>query len=253
MIGEPNGGQHQSRPAKTATLIAQRIVHEIFERHLTEGDPLPPEREMLEAYNVGRGTLREALRYLEIEGVLEIRPGRNGGPVVASPTSRHLASTLALLLQFHGTPFRRIMEARFYLEPTTARLATERLTPDLERQLLGSVERMTSLIGDMDDFLVENRNFHEAIAWGSDNPLLGYLLNSLHWITDGSRLGAQYSARYQRAITDAHRRIVEAMVARDAERAAAEMSAHIQEAIEFFERRNPEILNRDLRWGVASP
>src|ERR1700761_327644 len=87
------------RPQKTAILLAQRIVGEITDQNLAPGTLLLPEREMLQRYGVARGTLREALRFLEIQGVLTIKPGPSGGPTVNTPDPRSLASAIALLLQ----------------------------------------------------------------------------------------------------------------------------------------------------------
>ena len=74
------------RPQKTAILLAQRIVGEITDQNLAPGTLLLPEREMLQRYGVARGTLREALRFLEIQGVLTIKPGPSGGPTVNTRT-----------------------------------------------------------------------------------------------------------------------------------------------------------------------
>src|ERR1700682_4416911 len=87
------------RPQKTAILLAQRIVGEISDQGYGPGTLLLPEREMLQRYGVARGTLREALRFLEIQGVLTIRPGPAGGPTVNNVEPRSLASAIALLLQ----------------------------------------------------------------------------------------------------------------------------------------------------------
>ena len=86
-------------PPKRSEVIAQRIVKDIRTRGLRPGDPLATETDMCASHSVGRSTLREGLRILELLGVIEIRPGRGGGPVVAAPNSRHLASTMALLMQ----------------------------------------------------------------------------------------------------------------------------------------------------------
>src|SRR4051812_39401907 len=94
------------RPQKTAMLVAQRIVADINRRGNTFGDRLPPERAMLEEYNIGRGTLRESLRFLELQGVISLKPGPGGGPMVERPDGTSLATALSLLLQFHNTPFR---------------------------------------------------------------------------------------------------------------------------------------------------
>ena len=67
------------RPAKTAMIIAQRIVADIARDSLAPGASLPPERMMMETYEVGRGTLREALRFLEFQGVITLKPGPRGG------------------------------------------------------------------------------------------------------------------------------------------------------------------------------
>jgi DNA-binding FadR family transcriptional regulator len=96
-------------PPKRSEVVAQRIVKDIRARGLRPGDVLVAEPEMCAAYGVGRSTLREALRVLELQGVIAMRPGRGGGPVVAAPNSRHLASTMALLMQFSNTTFRSVL------------------------------------------------------------------------------------------------------------------------------------------------
>src|SRR5690606_22833567 len=101
----------------------------------------------------------------------------------------HLASTLALLMQFANTPFRAIVETRLHVEPLTAELCAERADADVVRQLRESVDRMRSELNNEKVFLYENQRFHELVAWGSGNPLFSYLLNSLDWITDGTALG----------------------------------------------------------------
>ncbi len=68
-----------NRPQKTALLIAQRIVQYIDQNNLGPGDRPPPERIMMETYEAGRGTLRESLRFLELQGVLSFKPGPGGG------------------------------------------------------------------------------------------------------------------------------------------------------------------------------
>ena len=85
---------------------------------------------MLEEYQVGRGTLRESLRFLELQGIMSLKPGPGGGPVVERPEATSLATSLMLLLQFTDAQYRVVAEARVALEPTMARLAAERMTPE---------------------------------------------------------------------------------------------------------------------------
>ena len=139
------------RPQKTAMLLAQRIVADINRRGNTVGDRLPPERIMLEEYEVGRGTLRESLRFLELQGVIALKPGPGGGPVVQQPDATSLATSLTLLLQFANAPFRTIAEARGGLEPMMAQLAAERMSDEQLIDLRASVDTMSEHIDDQAD------------------------------------------------------------------------------------------------------
>lgn len=238
----------RSRPQKTATIVAAGIVDRITAEQLGEGDSLPPERVLMEDFNVGRGTMREALRYLELQGVLTIKTGPKGGPLVATPDSRHLASTFALLMQFAGTEFRSVIEARQGLEPMTARLAASADDAHTVEALQESVERMGANLSDWDTFLDENRQFHDLIAWGSGNPIFGYLINSLHWITDGTVLGIDYPLRFRKAVLEAHQSIADAVAAADPDASEAAMKAHMDDTLVYFEKRYSNVLTHKLSW-----
>jgi len=75
------------RPVKLSELVAKRIADDIFADGLAPGARLPGEKEMLDRLQVSRGTLREALRILEVHGLLVIRSGPGGGPTVAQMTA----------------------------------------------------------------------------------------------------------------------------------------------------------------------
>lgn len=236
------------RPQKQAMLTAKRIVRDIAERSQQAGDSLPPEKEMLELYGVGRGTLREALRILELQGVLRIRPGPGGGPVIASPDSRHLASTLALLMQFAETPFRAVIEARLHIEPITAGLCAERAASDVVDDIRRCVDEMGRNVRDINVFLDENRRFHDLVAWGSGNPIFGYFINSLHWITDGTVLGVDYPKKFREIVLEAHEKICIAIEGRDAEGARVAMHEHMEGTVRYFEKLYRAQLDQPLSW-----
>jgi GntR family transcriptional regulator, transcriptional repressor for pyruvate dehydrogenase complex len=239
---------NQHRPQKTATLLAQRIVREITERELGPGLMLPPERDMLEEYGVARGTLREALRFLEMQGVLTIKPGPGGGPVVNAPDARPLASVVALLLQRSDAPFRTILEAREVLEPAMASMAAERGDEQDVAAIATSIADMKAHLGDLRLFLEDNHIFHAAIGRASGNQLFDYLLASLSWITDGTILGVDYPEKRRTAILDAHERIYERIAAQDAEGAADAMRRHIQEFAQYLDRYYKHVVDRPIRW-----
>src|SRR5262249_32772284 len=121
-------GAHRPRPRRTkaATVLAKNIVREIRRRELAPGAKLLSEQKMVERYGVARGSLREALRFLELQGVVRIKSGPGGGPVIETPNGRHFAGALALMLQAVGGRFRAIIETRWVVEPGIAALAAER-------------------------------------------------------------------------------------------------------------------------------
>jgi GntR family transcriptional repressor for pyruvate dehydrogenase complex len=240
--------QGSPRPQKTAMLVAQRIVADINRRGNTVGDRLPPERVMLDEYAVGRGTLRESLRFLELQGVISLKPGPGGGPVVQQPDGTGLATALTLLLQFENAPFRTIAEARIGLEPMMAQLAAERMKDDQLPELKFTVDNMRENLGDQEVFLDMNKRFHDIIAHASGNALFGYLIDALLGILDGSAIGIDYPEVRRSAVHKAHLRIYEAIAAHDPAASSDAMSDHISEYMKYAERKFPEVLAAPIVW-----
>jgi GntR family transcriptional regulator, transcriptional repressor for pyruvate dehydrogenase complex len=240
--------QSSNRPKKTAILVAQRIVDEIVDEGLEPGAPLLPERVMLPRYEVARGTLRESLRILETYGLITIKTGPGGGPVVADAGSRPLASVIALVLQMSRTSFRSIVDARLQLEPLLAKEAAERRSEEDLAALRDSIEEMRAAIDDVGEFLDQNHVFHSAVAAASKNPVLFNMVASLNWIQDGTAVGIDYPGRTRNAIVSAHRRIYLALEAGDPQMAEAAMRIHIGEFADHAERNYAHVLDQPLRW-----
>jgi GntR family transcriptional regulator, transcriptional repressor for pyruvate dehydrogenase complex len=238
------------RPRKTALLLAQRIVRDIEQNNLVPGDRLPSERIMTETYAAGRGTLRESLRFLELEGVLSFKPGPGGGPIIETPDAGNLATTLTLLLQFDHARYRVVSEARQAFEPRMAQLAAERIEADKLAELKQSLIDMETGIDDIDVYLFNNRRFHEIIAWGSGNSLFGFLVNVMVGAMDlsGAAQGIEYPVRRRNAVLAAHRKIYETIRDGDSEQAGEAMRRHIAEYVTYAERKFPAALDKLIKW-----
>lgn len=237
-----------ARAHKAAMVIAQEIVHKITANNLQPGTKLPTEREMLEEYGVGRGTLRESLRFLEMNGVITMKPGPGGGPFTGQSDARDLAGTLALYLQIHRTPFRSIVEVRMHIEPIIARLAATHASAEDRNEILQSVEQMRANLDNEALFLEANESFHLAVARASANPVFALLIGSLHWITDGSPLGVDYPESRREAVLDAHDRVYRAIASGDAEGAESAMSHHIGEFNRYLDHYYSAVYDSDVSW-----
>jgi DNA-binding FadR family transcriptional regulator len=229
-------------------LVAQRIVRDALRENRRPGDLLVPEREMLEKYQTGRGTLREALRLLEVQGVISLRPGPRGGPVLRTPDGSHLASTFVLLMQLQGAPYRTIVEVRTALEPMISSLAAQRMSEESLNELHDTIDRMHRYIDEQDPFFEANKRFHDVIARGSGNALFAYMVDSLLGIMDGTALGVAYPSVHREAIVRSHEEIFEALKSRDATASEARMREHIESYERYAERKFPHVMDSTLPW-----
>jgi GntR family transcriptional repressor for pyruvate dehydrogenase complex len=229
-------------------LVAQRIVRDVVRGGMKPGDLLPAERSMLETYETGRGTLREALRLLEFQGVIALKPGPRGGPVLLNPDASYLASTLVLLMQLNDAPFRTIVEVRSAMEPMISSLAATRMSSESLDELYSTIEQMRENLDDQQLFLEANKGFHDIIAWSSGNALFGYIVDSLLGIMDGTVIGIDYPGPRRAAILKAHDEIFQALKARDPVASEQRMREHIDAYVTYAERKFPEVLGQVIRW-----
>lgn len=109
------------RGIKTHEAVADSLRRQIVLGRLKIGDRLPTEEELTAQFEVARTTLREALRVLESQGLIEIKRGRNGGPVVTLPPAGASSESLALLLQMKATTIGEIDQVRHLVESQIVR------------------------------------------------------------------------------------------------------------------------------------
>lgn len=237
----------RSRSPKTSEIIARDIASYIVERQLPEGTRLPTEGEMLKILNVGRTTLREALRLLETRGLIVIRSGRNGGPAVRHPRPDDLSEALTLIMQFDGTSLRDILDARQAIECTVARLAATNASSEGIAILRGTIERMLAAPDDQSLFSSENQKFHTGIAEIAENSVLRTFTYTLKSIADGQIVGVQYPPRRVRAVAEAHSRIVTAIESGDSDAAEEAMRAHLSEAGRYWKSNYGHLFRAPVR------
>jgi GntR family transcriptional repressor for pyruvate dehydrogenase complex len=219
--------------------VSQQVVAEIcrlIRQHVyTAGDRLPPERELAEQLQVSRPTLREALRVLEMTGIVESRHG--GGTFVQDMFSMGVVSPLALVLEATGDIVGDLWEARIIFEPAIAARAALRATPDAIDQMEKLVNSLDVSIrnAEPDEITIQNdRDFHIALARASGNQVavrVLMLINEL--LMDGRRHFITSRGRRMKAY-DAHQLIVQTIRERNPAGARAAMLRHLEEIEEFI-------------------
>ena len=237
------------RQPKTSEVVAREIARQIIDNDLEPGAMLETERQMVESCGVGRSTLREALLLLETRGVITIKAGPRGGPVVRRPHASDFSESLTLILEFEKASLREVLEAREALEPMLARLVVRHADDRLIESLQGTVEAILGNIDDHETFLRENERFHALLAEGSGNIVLQVFAESVKSIADGARAGVSYPAKRRKAVAQAHQRIVDALRAKDEDAAVDAVSIHLSEAGRYWERKYSSLVSSPVRWG----
>jgi DNA-binding FadR family transcriptional regulator len=207
--------------------IANRLVALISERALRPGDRLPPERELAASMGVSRASLREALRALSLIGVTEMRQG--AGNYVASLDPATLMRPLGLVLALSDAGFDELFEARKLVEPKLAALAAERATDEEIARLAECAEASAHGIGDDDAFMRADLELHGIIAAAARNAILARVVGSLAGLGVASRMATTHLEGMQERVVHDHRRIAEAIAARDPEAARAAMLTHLED------------------------
>ncbi len=237
-----------ARKAKRALSLAQDIVRDIEAGGHVPGDRLPREEEMLARYEVARATLREALRFLELQGVIYLQLGRSGGPVVARPQTGDFASSLSLILHFMEADLRGLLELREAIAPDVAAYAAQRATTgDLSALVACFKERECNETGSQFEEL--NRRFHDLLGWASGNPLFGLLTSSMHLLTREFSCSLGYSAQERAVQLRFLRRVLEAVRTGDAQAARKAMTRLVSGSASYLAERSPELVSQRIRWG----
>jgi GntR family transcriptional regulator, transcriptional repressor for pyruvate dehydrogenase complex len=235
-----------SAPAKMPVLLAEAIADGIVSRGLRPGDRLATEAEMIAQYEVGRATLREALRVLEAQGLIEVRVGAGGGPFVARPDIHRLARLLSLLLRMSDVTLREVLDARLIIEPALAQQAAQRRQDRHVTALRANQAALERAARGSTDWLRVNEEFHTLIAEASGNRPLAALWSALAAIADGHEAGVRYTAAAIGGMIAAHRKLVEAISAGDSAEASRVMTVHLEGTQSYIARYYPGLIDNPV-------
>jgi DNA-binding FadR family transcriptional regulator len=222
--------------------LAHEVEHRLLERirggALAPGDPLPSERELMTAYGVGRPAIREALQSLERAGIVTITHGERAR--VAAPTAGGVIGRLAQatrhLLQHEPESLDHLKDARLFLELGLARRAAERADEAGVAALAAAHDAHVRSLRALDDFLAKDMAFHRQIAAMTGNPIFPALVEAMFgWLGEYYRELVRVPGAESLTIAE-HRRLLDAIAARDADAAERAMRDHITRANALYRR-----------------
>ena len=217
------------RKRKLSDEVQERVLSLIRDGALTPGDPLPSERELMQAYSVGRPAIREAMQNLEHLGLVEIRQGDRVR--IAEPSfSRmvdQMSKTMVHLLTHSPASIEHLKEARSAFEREMVRIAAKRRSGSDLSRLRRAISEQESVSDDAIQFMECDGIFHREIAVISGNPIFSSLSESLfRWLAQFHDYLVRSAGRERLTIIE-HTEIVDAIELGNPIRAAKAIDDHL--------------------------
>lgn len=221
------------RVPKSSDVLADELRKKILGKDFGPGVALPAERELVSQTGLSRGSVREALRILEAEGLVSTRPGRQGGSFARKPSDDSLARYVSTFVHGRGISFATLLQTREAIEPSLAFLAAVNRTDAELLRLVTVTERVEGAIDDTETFLAENVLWHCALAEASHNELLtAFMVSISNMVYQVSAVENFATEEVCSLVLKAHRRILNAIVAGDGEAARRRMARHLSAVTE---------------------
>lgn len=203
------------------------IVRDMAAAGLQPGDRLPSQADMMRRYGAGATPLREALRMLELSGLLSVRPGPSAGVVVEAADAEHLAALVAAFLCMAGVTHGQLLDAWAATEPLLAGAAAGNPDRDAVRAELAPF--LAEAESDEPVSPTHAIDFHDAVARAAGNPALRLVAQVLSYVVADLYWAATSVGAPGRTIRHDHHEVAEVILTGDVEGAYWRMSAHARD------------------------
>lgn len=217
----------RGRLPKASDLIVTALRERILSERLPVGTRLTSEAELVEEYGLGRMTVREALRLLEGDGLIDIRRGANGGIFVRQVGVEQISDSLAVLLATRDASLAEFADFRIHVEPAIARLAAINATDEQRRALTSLADE--SSVGEV------VADFHGLVAQASGNRVHEIVIGALRLTLEQQVRYELVSREYSADNVREHGAIARAIGEGRPDDAEREMERHLQAYKRFIE------------------
>lgn len=222
--------------------VIDYIKQEIRDGHLHIGSRLPPERTLAEQLGVGRNSVREALRILEILGTTVSTQG--AGHFISGNFENSLVETLSIMFLLKELSFQEVSQLRYAIEKHAFALAQEHATKENLEELQHIISRLDLGLNEEENVILD-KDLHYTIARASGNALFVEILNALSDVMDrfiaDLRMDIMAEEGRRKKLFSVHRRMVEAILTKDLEGGYAAIDEHFMLINERLEIRSRTI------------
>lgn len=218
-------------PIKNTKVYEQVIIQikdMIARGILRKGDKLPSERELVDKLGVSRTSIREALRALEIIGLVESRQGE--GNFIRDNFENSLFEPLSVMFMLQKSSTLEIHQVRVMIETETASLAAKNINDKDIKVLQGFIDKLKNSKDELERS-ISDKNFHYKIAECSGNFLINNILRSVSSLMDAFIVNARMvivnESKARELLVEQHEDILQALIDRDSEGAVKAMRKHL--------------------------
>jgi GntR family transcriptional repressor for pyruvate dehydrogenase complex len=205
--------------------IAQRIRAMILEQHLGAGERLPPERELADQFGVSRSSIREGIKLLAAQGLVDIRTG--DGTFVSSDLTTSVLQPISWAISLSDASYAEFVEVRMLLEPAIAALAALRANEDDKAEMFETIQNLEASQGDTVKVVEADMDFHLVLARSIGNQVIFEMIVGFQRIIRPLMAGIPLDLDFQNKALQEHREIYEAILRGDATTARKLMAKSI--------------------------
>ena len=214
---------------KLGDQVFEQILHQIESGDLVAGDFLPPERQLMKQFNVGRPAIREALQLLHTRGLIVVSHGERSkvSKLNASIAFQQIDSVAKLLLSQEPSNLANLKQLRRIFETGVIELAARNCKSEDASALRSIVAMQREQLGNAEAFIQCDIEFHARIAEISGNQLLKLVSEAvLSWIFDHHTSLLHWSGKEETTLLE-HEKIIDCLAVNDAQGAVKIMTAHL--------------------------
>jgi DNA-binding FadR family transcriptional regulator len=225
--------------------ISSRIKQLVFNGTLKPGDKLPSELQLADQFNVGRQTIREALRLLELSGFISIQRGGSGGASIQNTILTKVSQSLIDAIQMENITIDELTSARLEIEMIVLKQVVSQANGSDIKKLQENIQRAKYKIATGFQAFKENIDFHSLLAKSSGNQVFVIVVQSIMAVVADFLSRLEPSLEHSRLVVHDHEDILDAIVRRDIKEAMRLLENHLLTINDRLQKSSNRIFDQD--------